>query len=101
MQRLQHLADDTLAKKSCSSITLRRSDGRPVGDPVTSAGLKFKVPFTRAQRADDEPAGVRGVSWTGEHNGDRVRHRSSGFHRRGFLFGALAAVATRVKLESN
>src|SRR5690349_17006878 len=45
------------------------------------------------------PSGVRGVSWTGEHNGDRVRHRSSGFHRRDFLFGALATVATRVNLR--
>jgi hypothetical protein len=45
------------------------------------------------------PSGVRGVSWTGEHNGDRVRHRSSGFHRRDFLFGALATVATRVNFR--
>jgi len=46
-------------------------------------------------------AGLRGAFWTGEHNGDRVRRRSSGFHRRGFIFGALATVATRVNLESN
>jgi hypothetical protein len=50
-----------------------------------------------AQRGDAIPLGVRNVSWTGEHNGDRVRHRSSGFHRRDFVFGALATVATRVK----
>src|SRR5689334_20049879 len=45
------------------------------------------------------PSGVRGVSWTGEHNGDRVRHRTSGLHRRDFLFGALATVATGVNLR--
>ena len=66
---------------------------------VASAPQRCLAPS--AQRADDEPVGVRGVSWTGEHNGDRVRRRSSGFHRRGFLFGALAALATRVNLELN
>src|SRR5689334_21177502 len=45
------------------------------------------------------PPSVRLVFWTGQHNGDRVRHRSSGFHCRNFLFGALATVATRVKLR--